>query len=50
MDFKKIPLVELVQGLLRPDRLRMEEIERSDLVTLLRQLKISIKLIEDKMA
>jgi hypothetical protein len=48
-DFREVSLVELVQELLHPDRLRMEEIKTSDLEVLLRNLEASIKLIEVRM-
>lgn len=49
-EFRAVSLVDLVRQLLHADRIRMEEIGMSDLEALLHVLKISIQLVEAKMA
>jgi hypothetical protein len=49
-DIKEISLIKLVEGLLEPHRLSMEEIKASDLDTLLRSLEASIHLVNTAMA
>ncbi|BBB98542.1 MULTISPECIES: hypothetical protein [Bradyrhizobium] len=49
-EFRAVSLVDLVRQLLHADRIRMEEIGMSDLEALLHILKISMQLVEAKMA